>query len=92
MGNSDGSSKFFCCFTCYYWYNIHSPNQLFWLVVDLNKDKIPKRRPPEKHLLFWTLPELGVDPLLKLILTLKSEKVAKIVGHGGGGERPPCQN
>ena len=74
MGNSDGSSKFFCCFTCYYWYNIHSPNQLFWLVVDLNKDKIPKRRPPEKHLLFWTLPELGVDPLLKLILTLKSEQ------------------
>ena len=48
MGNSDGSSKFFCCFTCYYWYNIHSPNQLFWLVVDLDKDKIPKGRPPKK--------------------------------------------
>ena len=60
---------------------------MFWLVVDLNKDKIPKRRPPEKHLLFWTLPELGVDPLLKLIFTLKSEKVAKIVGHGGGGRK-----
>ena len=50
------SLKVFCCFTCYYWHNIHSPDQLFWLVVDLNKDKIPKGRAPKKNIPFCRLP------------------------------------
>ena len=56
------SLKVFCCFTCYYWHNIHSPNQLFWLVVDLNKDKIPKGRAPKKTHSLLGIAQIGVRP------------------------------